>query len=83
MITRKIPCYRLKNLKFYPINSTEFLKNNFYISLPEIPATFDEEKVLMSLSDALILRVIKRSYTDETDDIISLKRELYVVSSEE
>lgn len=75
MIIRKIPIYNLKSASFAPIKSTDFLDGRFYLALPELPSEFDKEKLLFNAGNALILRVIKRSYNDDTEDINSLRRE--------
>lgn len=75
MIYRKIPYYEFKSLKFCEIKDSEFLKKAFYILLPELPSFFEKEKMLFQIPGALSLRVIKRSYNSETDDIDSVKKE--------
>lgn len=72
MIISKVPVYSFEKTDFSKIIDTSFLNGSFYLELPEIPFDFECEKVLLSVGDALVLRVINRSY--DTSDI-SLKRE--------
>lgn len=75
MITRKIPQYNFGELKFFSIVNAKFLKEKFYISLPEIPCGFSDDKVLLSIPNSLELKVIRRSYDDEKEDNQLLRKE--------
>ena len=75
MVIRKIPTYDFGELQFGTIKDGGFLKNHFYIALPTLPDTFEEEKVLLSLPDAFELKVINRSYNPDAPDHKSLERE--------
>lgn len=75
MLIRKIPVYDFGNPQYLPLDNADFLNDKFYISLPALPQVFDKEKVLLSIPDALELRIIKRSYNDEGEDNASLKCE--------
>ena len=74
MIFRKIPVYIFENLSFENIKNGEFLKENFYISLPDF-SCIKEEKVLFNAPDSLLIRVIKRTLYDGSDDNAALHRE--------
>lgn len=74
MLIRKIPVYDFGELALSPIKNTDFLKDKFYISFPSLPA-FCEEKTLLSVGGALTFRVICRSFTSSTPDIVSVRRE--------
>ena len=74
MLTRKIAHYHYGDLSFDSLRSPDVLKGRFYLSIPALPA-FTEEKTLLSAFGALTLRVLCRSYTDETPDMQSLRLE--------
>lgn len=75
MIYRKIPHYDFLNLNFEEIKNNDFLNHNFYLVLPKLKTKYEAEKTLLSVGGCFELNVLKRSYTDETEDIFSLRRE--------
>ncbi len=75
MIYRKIPHYDFGKLDFSSVKDSEFLKDKFYLALPKLQSAYDCEKTLFSVSDVFELRVIRRSYTDEGEDMPSIRRE--------
>ena len=81
MIISKVSHYCFEGMDFSPITSTDFLNGHFYIELPEIKAVFEEDKVLLSVGNALIIRLIKRSYDDA--DTLLLKTEGCFLFNEE
>lgn len=74
MIFRKIPVYNFENLSFHIIKNGDFLKENFYIYLP-VFSGIKEEKVLFNAPDSLLIRIIKRSLYDGSDDNAAIHRE--------
>ena len=74
MLVRKIPVYNIKTEKEMALKEIERLNRNFYISLPAFSKPL-QEKILISIPNALELRVIKRSYGDDTEDIKRLYSE--------
>ena len=74
MIFRKIPVYNFENLSFHIIKNGEFLKDEFYISLPDF-SKIREEKTLFNAPDSLLIKVIKRSLYDGSDDNAAIHRE--------
>lgn len=75
MIYRKIPHYIFYDIKFEEIKSGDFLNQKFYIALPKLRVEYDKEITLFSIADCFELRVIKRSYKDDCEDIQSIRRE--------
>lgn len=75
MIYRKIPHYDFGNLNFVKIKNGEFLKNSFYMAIPPLRNEYDSEKTLFSVKNSFELRVIKRSYSNELEDVPSIRRE--------
>lgn len=75
MVYRKIPYYIFDDLEFISPCNTDFLKKSFFIALPELKKSYECEKVLFSIPNSFELRVIKRSYSDDTNDIESIRRE--------
>ncbi len=75
MITRKIACYDFGSLDLKtPVNG-DFLKGDFYLSLPPLPRCPQAEKILFSLPGALELRLICRSLDQVGEDTPSLLKE--------
>ncbi len=74
MIYRKIPVYNFENLNFKKIENGDFLKENFYISLPDF-SYIKAEKVLFNAPDSLLIKVIKRTLYDGSEDNASIHRE--------
>ena len=74
MIYRKIPVFNFENLCFESIKNSEFLKDNFYLLLPDF-SKINEEKILFELPDSLVIKVIKRSLYDGSEDNASIHRE--------
>lgn len=74
MIFRKIPVFNLENLTLNKIENGEFLKDKFYISLPDF-SKINEEKILFNAPASLLVRVIKRSLYDGSEDNASIHRE--------
>lgn len=75
MVIRKIPVYSFENLEFKPLGNGEFLKQSFYLKIPKLPHSFESEKTLLSIPNALEIRAIKRSYKDGSPDNRSLDAE--------
>ncbi len=75
MVYRKIPHYVFKNLNFLKVEDSEFLNKNFYIALPKLKKEYDREKILFSVADCFEIRVIKRSYSDKSEDMSSILEE--------
>lgn len=75
MIIRKIPVYHFQFNKLCNSNNLEFLKEHFYIHMPTEIFSELKEKIIVSFPGALEIRIIKRSYTDNSDDTMSLKKE--------
>ncbi len=75
MLFKKIPLYNIELKEITELNRTVFLKEKFYIELSSEIFSELNEKVIVSFPGALEIRIIKRSYTDVSEDIISLKRE--------
>lgn len=74
MIYRKIPVYNFEKLNFEKIQNADFLKENFYISLPDF-SNLKQEKLLFSAPDALEIKIIKRSLYDGSEDNAAIHRE--------
>lgn len=75
MLYRKIPHYDFSSLTFSSLTNPDFLKGMFYLRLPQLPTRFNAEKTLISIPGALEIRVICRSYDEETSDHWSVRGE--------
>ena len=75
VIYRKIPHYDFGVLDFLNVKNGAFLKHSFYLELPILQQEYDSEKVLFAVENSLELRVIKRSYYDDVEDMLSLRSE--------
>lgn len=82
MLIRKIPVYNMETKNERALKEIKSLDEKFYISLPAF-TELTQEKVLISIPDVLELRVIKRSYGDDTEDIKRLYSEHIFFYNEE
>lgn len=74
MLTRKIAVYDFSALHLMPLADTTFLHGPFYMLLPKLKQAL-EEKVLLSIPDALEIRLVRQSYTDDVPEIESMRGE--------
>ena len=74
MIYRKIPVYNFENLTFQSVTNGDFLKGKFYLSLPNFSG-IKQEKTLFNAPNSLLIRIIKRSLYDGSDDNAAIHRE--------